>query len=54
MAEFRVAAVFSSHMVLQREKNVKVFGWGEDGNIVVVEFRGQRAEAAVESDTYGG
>ena len=49
MAEFRVAAVFSSHMVLQREKNVKVFGWGEDGNIVVVEFRGQRAEAAVES-----
>ncbi len=50
MAEFRVAAIFSNHMVLQRGKNVKIFGEGEDGRTVVVEFRGQRAEAVV----YGG
>ena len=50
MAEFRVAAIFSNHMVLQRGKNVNIFGEGEDGRTVVVEFRGQRAEAVV----YGG
>jgi len=49
MAEFRVAAVFSNHMVLQREKNVKIFGEGENGKIVTVEFRGQQAEAVVEN-----
>lgn len=38
MAEFKVAAVFSDHMVLQREKCVKVFGEGEDGQVVTVTF----------------
>lgn len=47
MAEFSVAAVFSNHMVLQRDKNVKIFGEGEDGQTVTVEFRGQKAEAVV-------
>ena len=31
MAKFRAAAVFSSNMVLQREKNVRVFGTGKNG-----------------------
>ena len=31
MAKFRAAAVFSSNMVLQREKNVRVFGTGKYG-----------------------
>ena len=29
MAKFKAAAVFSSNMVLQREKNVRVFGTGK-------------------------
>ncbi len=48
MAEFRVAAVFSSNMVLQREKNVKIFGEGADGQFVRVSFRDQQAEARVQ------
>lgn len=40
MKEFKIAAVFSDHMVLQRNKNIKVFGWGKDGSIVTVSFRG--------------
>ena len=47
MAEFCVAAVFSNHMVLQREKNVKIFGEGEDGQTVTVEFRNQKVTAVV-------
>ena len=31
MAKFKAAAVFSSNMVLQREKNVRVFGTGKNG-----------------------
>lgn len=49
MAEFSVAAIFSDHMVLQRDKNVKIFGEGEDGDTVTVEFAGQRAKARVEN-----
>lgn len=33
---FRVMKVFSNHMVLQREKNIHVFGEGEQGTKVVV------------------
>lgn len=47
MAEFRVAAVFSNHMVLQRDKNVKIFGEGEDGQTVTVKFREQEVTARV-------
>lgn len=36
MTEFKVAAVFSDNMVLQREKNISVFGWGEEGQTVHV------------------
>lgn len=36
MREFCVAAVFSSNMVLQRDKNVRIFGEGEDGARVTV------------------
>lgn len=45
MAEFQVAAVFSNHMVLQRDKNVKIFGEGEDGQTVTVKFREQEVMA---------
>lgn len=36
MREFSVAAVFSSNMVLQREKKIRIFGEGEDGQKVNV------------------
>lgn len=36
MAKFRVAAVFSDHMVLQRDKNIAVFGEGMDKEVVTV------------------
>ena len=38
MAEFRVAAVFSNHMVLQRDKNINVFGQGQNGEKVTVKL----------------
>ncbi len=47
MAEFRVAAVFSDNMVLQREKNVRVFGEGKDGEVVTVSFRGAEVSGKV-------
>jgi sialate O-acetylesterase len=47
MAEFKVAAVFSNHMVLQREKNIRIFGTGEDGETVTVTFLGNSYTAAV-------
>lgn len=38
MVEFKIAAIFSDHMVLQQNKNIKVFGWGEDDSVVTVSF----------------
>ena len=35
---FEIAAIFSDHCVLQREKNICIFGYGEDGNVVFVEL----------------
>lgn len=47
MADFKVAAVFSDRMVLQREKNITVFGEGEDGRVVTVSFEGSAAKTTV-------
>lgn len=54
MAEFKVAAVFSDHMVLQREKNIAVFGEGEDGERVTVTLCGGAEEITAEDVTAGG
>lgn len=40
MAGFKAAAVFGSNMVLQRDKNIRIFGQGEDGHTVTVDFNG--------------
>ena len=44
---FSVAAIFSDHMVLQREKEVCVFGEGPEGEKVTVEFSGHIGMARV-------
>ncbi len=52
MKEFRLAAVFSSHMVLQRDKKVCVFGEGPEGEKVTVEFAGQLMETRIKEERW--
>ena len=47
MAKFKAAAVFSSNMVLQRDKNVRVFGTGKDGESIIVSICGNTAVTQV-------
>lgn len=41
-AELRLPALFSDHMVLQRDKAVAVWGWADPGEAIAVEFAGQK------------
>jgi sialate O-acetylesterase len=41
----RLAALFSDHMVLQRDKPVPVWGWAEPGTDLTVSFAGQTVSA---------
>ncbi len=41
-ADLKLAAVFSDHMVLQRDKSVPVWGWGDPGEQLTVEIFGQK------------
>jgi sialate O-acetylesterase len=45
--DFKLAAVFSDGMVLQRGKPICVFGYGEDGGAVTVSFCGNVASAVI-------
>ncbi len=47
--ELRLASPFTDHMVLQRERPVRIFGQAAPGAEVVVEFQGQRASAKTDS-----
>lgn len=38
MANYTIAAVFSDHMVLQRNKNITIFGTGENGTVIYAEL----------------
>jgi sialate O-acetylesterase len=40
-AEFKVANLFQDHMVLQRDKPIKIWGWTDVGGRVSVAFAGQ-------------
>lgn len=44
-AAVRLPALFSDHMVLQRDRAVPVWGWAAPGEHVAVSFGGHRAEA---------
>lgn len=48
-AEFKLAAVFSDHMVLQREKPVTVWGWADPGEPVMVQFGAQVKKTTTDS-----
>ena len=48
-AELKLAAVFTDHMVLQREKPVAVWGWGDPGETIAVEFGGQKKAAQADN-----
>ena len=43
--EARLPGIISSHMVLQREKPIHIWGWSEPGETVTVAFRGVSREA---------
>ena len=43
--EVRLPKVFSSHMVLQRDMKIAVWGWANPGEKVTLELAGQKAEA---------
>ena len=49
-ADVRLPRIFGSHMVLQRERPVPVWGWAGPGEKVTVEFAGQRKEATAGPD----
>ena len=48
--ELKLAAVFSDHMVLQRDKPVPVWGWADQGEKITVEFGGRKQSAAADAD----
>ena len=50
-ADFRLAGVFSDRMVLQRSVEVPVWGWGEPGAQVDVDFAGAKGSAKVGEDS---
>ena len=52
MAKFKVAAVLSNHMVLQRDKNIRIFGEGEDGRKVAVTFQGTEYSGTVKGEKW--
>lgn len=49
-AQLKVHPVFQDHMILQRDKPVKVWGWGDPGKEVVVTFQNQMKSATVADD----
>lgn len=49
-AELRLPSVFGSHMVLQREMAVPVWGWADAGEEVTVTFRDQTKTATADGE----
>ena len=49
-AEFKLAAIFNDHAVLQRDAAVPVWGWAAAGAKVTVEFAGQTKTATAGAD----
>ncbi|MBQ6473899.1 MAG: beta galactosidase jelly roll domain-containing protein [Victivallales bacterium] len=52
MAALKVNPVFTSNMVLQREKPISFFGTGDKGKTVKVTFAGEESESKVEDGSW--
>ena len=50
-AEVRLPALFTSHMVIQRDKPVRVWGWSAPAEKISVTFRGETEQAS--ADNFG-
>jgi sialate O-acetylesterase len=48
-ADLRLPAVFSDHMVLQRDKAVAIWGWADAAEEVTIEFAGQKKAAKADA-----
>ena len=40
-ADVKLPAIFGDHMVLQRDQKVPVWGWADEDELVIVQFRDQ-------------
>ncbi|MCA9030071.1 MAG: sialate O-acetylesterase, partial [Planctomycetaceae bacterium] len=49
-AEVKLPAVFGSHMVLQRDAKLPVWGWADAGEKVTVSFRDQSVSTTAGND----
>ncbi len=49
-AELRVPHVFGDGMVVQRDKPVRVWGWGDKDDAIEVTFNGQKQTTTVGAD----
>ena len=49
-AELRLPSIIADHMVLQCNQPVPVWGWGDAGEHVVVEFAGQKVSATADAN----
>lgn len=51
--EFKVSGAFGSSMVLQRDKEIKIYGFSDkDGTVVCGEFDGETAKTVVEDSSF--
>ena len=46
----KIASIFSSHMVLQRDRPVPIWGWSVAGDTVSIEFTGRKKEGVADCD----
>ncbi len=49
-AQLKVANVFGDHMVLQRDKPIKIWGWNNSGENVIINFNGQSQVAITDKN----
>ena len=49
-ADIRLPSVIGSHMVLQQDKPIKIWGWAEPGERISVAFGDQNAQTTVDKD----
>ncbi len=45
MTNFNLAAIFTDHMVMQRNKNINIWGSAYNGTVITVEMNGRKASA---------